>query len=1300
MCIIAIFNQFDVNSFRHMRAYALLIALTFNFCFCGKAFSQVTIAYQGFEQNAGDTWSIDSLSTPPCTNGSDIWDYSAGISSILPQTGSQMWGVRDLNGNCGGSGFETMFFDSIDVSSYEDVELKFSYNVFEYDNGDDIEYQVILDGIPQSSIHLVDGSANLSIDWTDEVVSIPNSVNEVSIILQVKQDGGGDYAGFDDFVLEGVLSDPCISAPATQPTTFNPDNISTTDFELNWNPASDSKTLIIASEGAPPNQSPVDGDDYLPDAVFGNGDALGNSFVVYEGTGDQIVISNLTPGTEYFFEAYSFCGASTSTLYNTTSPLSHSVLMEPENPDFLIDCTTSTSMDLSWSPPPAGIWDGYVVIGRENNTPTTINSTNPALVSSNLDFGLAPTIGVNKVLYEGTGTSITLSGLNASQSYTFKVFAYSSCSSCSNPSFWEYSSGTQATAIAELGEVENLATTPALTSIAFTWAIDPACVDEIILVASESPVTGTPSGSNYSVSSSDFTDGLNPSLNPGEKVVYSGTGTSETVIGLTTDTQYCFKAFVRKGTEWSNGIEICETPRESTTLEPGDLSIISVVTNTGGGDDQICFVSYKSITTNTAIDFTDNGYERVSAGLWGDTEGTIRIERTGGTIPAGTPICIEGQGNNQSGFDIYVCGVLDADWSILSLNGSSSFNMNGTDQIWIMQGGLWENPAGLHNAYYTGNVLYGWTAIGWEESPNYASTSGSTLFPNSSCLNTDLETLNNDIVKYNGSFTPASKTDWITRLNDVNNWDSFGSFSDFNNNPPYYATTCVNFDIQAGVFTEGLWVGDTSTEWEDCRNWSNLRLPEPNTNVTIPPSANDPEILQSEATCADLIVDLGAMLSFATPSSTLTISGDVILDGVLAMTDGKIRLDGDGDQTLQSASDPLVIHNLTLDKTAGRVFTDQDIEIADSLVAISGILELADNQKIIFLPGADVSDASNSSFIEGKVRKESTGENFVFPIGDTNADDISFYQPARIFDVTGPAIIDAKYTAEAHPNAGAYYDGNSNDPYDFQEVGNCDYWTVDSIDGSGTVKLGLAYTNLNSAAYCNAVTDPDQLNYSVWNGLNWDIVFSGVSGSYVESVSALSPGILPVAFGDFVFTSNSFLNVLPVELLFFNAKLVGSDVSLTWTTGSETNNSHFDIERAGPDLDFKKIGRVDGVGDSPTQTDYRFIDSKSLLGMSYYRLRQVDFDGSYTYSDIKSIDQNVSRSNFKAYRSGNELVLEYAPNSSANSVQLRSLSGAVIFEAKLDKETWTHRVPLTMSRGVYVVQVIDGSDQLTAKLIW
>ncbi len=1265
-----------------------------------KAQAQVTIAYQGFEQDAGDTWSIDSLSTPPCTNGSDIWDYSTGISSILPQTGSQMWGVRDLNGSCGGSGFETITFSSVDVSSYEDVELKFSYKVFEYDNGDDIEYQVILDGIPQSSVLLVDGSANISIGWTEEVVSIPNSVNEVSIILRVKQDGGSDYAGFDDFILEGVLADPCLVAPASQPTTFNPDNISTTDFELNWNPAADSKTLIIASEDAPPNQSPVDGVDYIPDAFFGDGDALGNSFVVYEGTGDQIVISNLTPGTEYFFEAYSFCGASTSTLYNTTNPLSHSVLMEPENPDFLIDCTTSTTMDLSWSPPPAGIWDGYVVIGRENNTPTTINTTNPTTVGNNLNFGLAPSVGVNKILYEGNSTSITVSGLIASQSYTFKVFAYVSCSSCSNPSFWEYSSGTQSTATAELGEVENLAATPALTSIAFTWAVTPACVDEIILVASESPVIGTPSGSNYSVNSNDFTDVLNPDLAPGEKVVYSGIGSSETVTGLTTDTPYCFKVFVRKGSEWSNGIDVCETPRESTTLEPGDLSIISVVTDIGGSDDQICFVSYKSITTNTAIDFTDNGYERVSAGLWSDTEGTIRIERTGGTIPAGTPICIEGQGNNQSGFDIYVCGVLDTDWSISSLNGAFSFNMNSTDQIWLMQGGLWENPSGSHNAYYTGNVLYGWTAIGWEESPNYNSTSGSTLFPNSSCLNTDLETLNNDIVKYNGSFAAASKTEWITRLNDANNWDSYASYSDFNSNPPYYASTCVNFDIQAGVFTEGIWVGDTSNEWEDCRNWSNLRLPEPNTNVTIPPSTNDPEISQSEATCADLIVDVGATLSFTTPSSTLTISGDAFLDGTVAMTDGKIRLDGDEDQTLQSASAPLSIHNLTLDKPAGRVFTDQDIEISDSLVAISGILELADDQKVIFLPSADVSYASNTSFVEGKVRKESAGENFVFPIGDTNGDGTSFYQPARIFDITGPTTIDAQYTAEAHPNAGAYYDGESNNPYDFQEVGNCDYWTIDSIDGSGTIKLGLAFSNSNVAEYCNAVSDTDQINFSVWNGFNWDIVFSGVSGNYVESVSAMSPGILPVAFGDFVFTSNSFLNVLPVELLFFNANRLGSDINLTWATGSETNSSHFDVERAGPNLHFKKIGRVKGAGESSARTDYRFLDTSPLPGMSYYRLKQVDFDGSFSYSDVKAINTPVSLANFKAYRNGENLILECSPSSHTNKVQVRSVSGAVIFESSLNVESNLHQLPLQLSRGLYIVQLTDGSDQFASKLFW
>lgn len=92
--------------------------------------------------------------------------------------------------------------------------------------------------------------------------------------------------------------------------------------------------------------------------------------------------------------------------------------------------------------------------------------------------------------------------------------------------------------------------------------------------------------------------------------------------------------------------------------------------------------------------------------------------------------------------------------------------------------------------------------------------------------------------------------------------------------------------------------------------------------------------------------------------------------------------------------------------------------------------------------------------------------------------------------------------------------------------------------------------------------------------------------------------------------------VLPVELIKFDSKLEDSDVKVSWTTASETNNSHFVLEHSLNGLDFKEISRMDGSGTINTSVNYQYIHINPENGMHYYRLLQYDFDGQYTVSKI------------------------------------------------------------------------------------
>lgn len=96
--------------------------------------------------------------------------------------------------------------------------------------------------------------------------------------------------------------------------------------------------------------------------------------------------------------------------------------------------------------------------------------------------------------------------------------------------------------------------------------------------------------------------------------------------------------------------------------------------------------------------------------------------------------------------------------------------------------------------------------------------------------------------------------------------------------------------------------------------------------------------------------------------------------------------------------------------------------------------------------------------------------------------------------------------------------------------------------------------------------------------------------------------------------------VVPVTWLSFNAKADNKVVLLDWKTATEQNSSHFEVERSINGISFEKIGSVKAAGNSNTITSYNFIDRLPVKGMNYYRLKQVDLDGKYSYSEIRKVE--------------------------------------------------------------------------------
>ncbi|WP_157493975.1 T9SS type A sorting domain-containing protein [Fulvivirga imtechensis] len=108
------------------------------------------------------------------------------------------------------------------------------------------------------------------------------------------------------------------------------------------------------------------------------------------------------------------------------------------------------------------------------------------------------------------------------------------------------------------------------------------------------------------------------------------------------------------------------------------------------------------------------------------------------------------------------------------------------------------------------------------------------------------------------------------------------------------------------------------------------------------------------------------------------------------------------------------------------------------------------------------------------------------------------------------------------------------------------------------------------------------------------------------------------------FTGSDIDNLLPVQLIYFNGSAIDEHVVLTWKTASELNNDHFLIERSKDGRSWSTLGKVTGSGTTSSIKAYSFHDERPLAGRSYYRLKQIDFDGTYEYSDIIAIENSVN----------------------------------------------------------------------------
>jgi len=182
---------------------------------------------------------------------------------------------------------------------------------------------------------------------------------------------------------------------------------------------------------------------------------------------------------------------------------------------------------------------------------------------------------------------------------------------------------------------------------------------------------------------------------------------------------------------------------------------------------------------------------------------------------------------------------------------------------------------------------------------------------------------------------------------------------------------------------------------------------------------------------------------------------------------------------------------------------------------------------------------------------------------------------------------------------------------------------------------------------------------------------------------------------------------LPIKLVLFTAKTNNNYIFLNWQTASETNNDYFTIERSYNNENFIEIAQIAGAGSSNKIINYGFKDLNVDLAQTiYYRLKQTDFDGKYTYSE--TIWVNSKSNDFKILKAyGNDGIIYLNINSNINSnysLEVTDISGRIIMSSNISLlngyNSFRFRID-TYSTGLYFIRIIntDLSQIINAKLI-
>ncbi len=449
-------------------------------------------------------------------------------------------------------------------------------------------------------------------------------------------------------------------------------------------------------------------------------------------------------------------------------------------------------------------------------------------------------------------------------------------------------------------------------------------------------------------------------------------------------------------------------------------------------------------------------------------------------------------------------------------------------------------------------------------------------------------------------------------------------------------------------------------------------------------------------------------------SGTLTFAGAITLNNKLTYSNGTIALGVGGSIDASGASAEVEFANssvytlptgmftgnvnkLTLNGNGG-VNLSENLTVTGNLTLTNGDLNIGANT-LTLGSSSSVSSGSSSSHVNatstGEIRKiYSSNASFIFPVGDgTN------YTPATLNFTAGSSLTGASDDfVGVRLKTSKVTDMNSANTTFLNRS-----WFIEPGAGlSGyTYTVNLKYADADVSGTESNIK-PVKKSSGVWHypgdaSFEYGTQLTGTSTSGTDYNTNILVWSGLTSFSEFGGGGQG--GPLPVELIYFNAICEEDVLKLNWSTASEKNSSHFDIEKSQDGIDWILIGSVPAAGNSNEEITYSFQDNTKSY-QEYYRLNQFDFDGKNKIYGPISADCKNENSEFMTFpnpseKNGFSVVLNSNELSGLGSILMTDSKGNLVYQKQVEIQKGISLWQINesdLAPGIYFIKITNGSN--------